>query len=44
MGNKMVDVIISGETGKIHAVYHKSATEIAPLAVILPGNLILDIT
>lgn len=34
----MVDVIISGETGKIHAVYHKSATEIAPLAVILPGN------
>lgn len=34
----MVDVIISGDTGKIHAVYHKATTEVAPLAVILPGN------
>ncbi|MCL2537939.1 MAG: alpha/beta hydrolase [Alphaproteobacteria bacterium] len=34
----MVDVIISGESGKIHAVYHKSATESAPLAVVLSGN------
>ena len=34
----MVDVIIPGEAGKLHAVYHKSASEIAPLAVILSGN------
>jgi alpha/beta superfamily hydrolase len=34
----MVDVIISGDAGKLHAVYHKSAAEAAPLAVILPGN------
>ncbi|MCL2749269.1 MAG: alpha/beta fold hydrolase [Alphaproteobacteria bacterium] len=34
----MVDVIISGDAGKIHAVYHKSANEAAPLAVILSGN------
>ena len=34
----MVDVIIPGESGKLHAVYHKSASEIAPLAVILSGN------
>jgi alpha/beta superfamily hydrolase len=34
----MVDVIISGDVGKLHAVYHKSAKEVAPLAVILPGN------
>jgi alpha/beta superfamily hydrolase len=34
----MVDVIISGDAGKIHAVYHKSASEAAPLAVILSGN------
>ncbi|MCL2017370.1 MAG: alpha/beta hydrolase [Alphaproteobacteria bacterium] len=34
----MVDVIIPGEAGKLHAVYHKSATDIAPLAVVLSGN------
>ncbi|MEE1110886.1 MAG: alpha/beta hydrolase [Alphaproteobacteria bacterium] len=34
----MVDIIISGEAGKLHAVYHKSATEGAPLAVVLSGN------
>ncbi|MDR0967986.1 MAG: alpha/beta fold hydrolase [Rickettsiales bacterium] len=34
----MVDVMISAESGKIHAVYHKSAAVAAPLAVILPGN------
>ena len=34
----MVDLIISGESGKLHAVYHKSAVEAAPLAVILSGN------
>ena len=34
----MVDIIISGEVGKLHAVYHKSAVESAPLAVILSGN------
>ena len=34
----MVDVIISGESGKLHAVYHKSEQEAAPLAVILSGN------
>ena len=34
----MVDIIISGEAGKLHAVYHKSAVEAAPLAVILSGN------
>ena len=34
----MVDIIISGEAGKLHAVYHKSAQEAAPLAVILSGN------
>ena len=34
----MVDIIISGEAGKLHAVYHKSANEAAPLAVILSGN------
>jgi alpha/beta superfamily hydrolase len=34
----MVDIIISGESGKLHAVYHKSAAEAAPLAVILSGN------
>lgn len=34
----MVDLIITGESGKLHAVYHKSAQEAAPLAVILSGN------
>ena len=34
----MVDLIISGEAGKLHAVYHKSANEAAPLAVVLSGN------
>ena len=36
--NIMVDVIISGESGKLHAVYHKSETEAAPLAVVLSGS------
>ncbi len=34
----MVDIIISGESGKLHAVYHKSAVPSAPLAVVLSGN------
>lgn len=34
----MVDIIIAGESGKLHAVYNKSAVESAPLAVILSGN------
>ena len=34
----MVDLIISGESGKLHAVYHKSAQPCAPLAVVLSGN------
>jgi hypothetical protein len=34
----MVDVIIGGDSGKLHAVYHKSELEAAPLAVILSGN------
>ena len=34
----MVDVIITGESGKLHAVYHKSETPSAPLAVVLSGN------
>lgn len=34
----MVDVMISGESGKLHAVYHKSVDNTAPLAVILSGN------
>jgi len=34
----MVDVIITGESGKIHAVYHKSEQESAPLAVVLSGS------
>ena len=34
----MVDVIISGEGGKLHAVYHKSDTPGAPVAVVLSGN------
>lgn len=37
-GEKMVDVIITGESGKLHAVYHKSDLEAAPLAVVLSGN------
>ncbi len=34
----MVDVIIAGESGKLHAVYHKSEQEAAPLAVVLSGS------
>ncbi len=34
----MVDVIITGESGKLHAVYHKSEQDAAPLAVVLSGN------
>ena len=34
----MVDIIIGGESGKLHAVYHKSAVVGAPLAVVLSGN------
>jgi alpha/beta superfamily hydrolase len=34
----MVDVMIFGDAGKIHSVYHKSSADAAPLAVILPGN------
>lgn len=34
----MVDIIITGEAGKLHAVYHKSETPAAPLAVVLSGN------
>ena len=34
----MVDVVIPGEVGKIHAVYHKSGKEAAPLAVVMSGN------
>jgi alpha/beta superfamily hydrolase len=34
----MVDIIITGESGKLHAVYHKAAAESAPLAVVLSGN------
>ncbi len=34
----MVDVMISGDSGKLHAVYHKSANPAAPIAVVLAGN------
>ncbi|MBO7509300.1 MAG: alpha/beta fold hydrolase [Alphaproteobacteria bacterium] len=34
----MVDIIISGEIGKLHAVYHKAEEVGAPLAVVLSGN------
>ena len=34
----MVDIMISGEAGKIHAVYNKSDLPAAPLAVVLSGN------
>jgi len=34
----MVDIIITGESGKLHAVYHKSDAVAAPLAVVLSGN------
>ena len=34
----MVDVMIAGEAGNLHAVYHKSEQEAAPLAVILSGS------
>ena len=34
----MVDVIINGKSGKLHAVYHKSDTPGAAVAVVLSGN------
>ena len=34
----MVDIMISGDAGKLHAVYHKSAMPAAPLAVVLSGD------
>ena len=34
----MVDIMISGIVGKLHAVYHKSDVPAAPLAVVLSGN------
>ena len=34
----MVDVMIPGEAGKLHAVYHKTDEENAPLAVVFSGN------
>jgi len=34
----MVDVMIPGESGKLHAVYHKGSDPYAPCAVILSGN------
>jgi len=34
----MVDIIISGEAGKLHAVYHQAIEPNAPLAVVLSGN------
>ncbi|MDR1697106.1 MAG: alpha/beta hydrolase [Rickettsiales bacterium] len=34
----MVDIIIPGDAGKIHAVYHKAQEEGAPLAVVFSGN------
>jgi len=37
-GGVMVDIIISGEMGKLHAVYHKATDDDAPLAVVLSGN------
>lgn len=34
----MVDIMISGDAGKLHAVYHKSDVPAAPLAVVLSGD------
>ncbi|MDR0803636.1 MAG: alpha/beta fold hydrolase [Rickettsiales bacterium] len=34
----MVDVIINGEVGKLHAVYNKADGEATPLAVVFSGN------
>lgn len=34
----MVDIIITGDTGKLHAVYHKAEDDTAPIAVVLSGN------
>jgi alpha/beta superfamily hydrolase len=34
----MVDVMIPGEAGKLHAVYHKANEETSALAVVLSGN------
>ncbi|MDR1826657.1 MAG: alpha/beta fold hydrolase [Rickettsiales bacterium] len=33
----MVDVMVPGETGRIHAVYQKGPEDSAPMAVIIPG-------
>jgi alpha/beta superfamily hydrolase len=37
-GTNMVDVMITGDSGKLHAVYHKAADASAPMAVVLSGN------
>lgn len=34
----MVDVVIPGDAGKIHAVYHKADDDTAPLAVVMSAN------
>ena len=34
----MIDIIISGDAGKLHAVYNKAQSAAAPLAVFLSGN------
>ncbi len=34
----MVDIMITGDAGKLHAVYHKSGDVAAPCAVIFGGN------
>lgn len=34
----MVDIMIPGESGKIHAVYHKADASDAPMAVVMSGN------
>ena len=34
----MVDVMIPGETGRIHAVYQKGEQTDAPMAVVIPGS------
>ena len=35
---KMVDIVIKGEAGNLHAVYHKAAVPNSPLAVVLSGD------
>ena len=34
----MIDIIINGKAGKLHAVYHKAEQPGSPLAVVLSGN------